>query len=83
MCRCSETTDLSIEEIYNQVLQFVHVTLWSQGQCLMKEGVGDKLVTQLMFSSDVLARLLLYLSNTVPDFVNFLSHARIAKCGYT
>ena len=41
ICRLSETSELSVEEIHRHVHQFVHGTrnLWGQGQCSIKGGV--------------------------------------------
>ena len=44
MFRPSETTEVSMEETYHHVLQFVYGTrnLWIQGQCSIQGGVGDQ-----------------------------------------
>ena len=44
MFRPSETTEVSMEETYHHVLQFVYGTrnLWRQGQCSIQGGVGDQ-----------------------------------------
>ena len=44
ICRLSETSELSMEDIHRHVHQFVHGTrnLWRQGQCSIKGGVDDQ-----------------------------------------